>query len=348
MVIVAPLNWGLGHAARCIPVIRSLEDHGFRVVIDSDGPALALLREEFPGREVLELPSYNVRYTRKGSLFKLKMISQAPNFIKVMHEEQRVLDRYISEHEVSGVISDNRFGARSEELPSVFITHQLNVLSGTTTWLSTKAHRKIIDSFDQCWVPDIEGPFNLSGKLGHPRDKSEKLRYIGVLSRMKKRTVPLKYDLLCLLSGPEPQRSMLEERLVACFENDRRRILLVRGVVGDTRVYEKKGRMEVVNFLTSTELEEVINQSEVIIARSGYTTLMDLSALEKKAFFIPTPGQFEQEYLARRCKAKGLAPYCTQEEFSPDSLFELPAYKGFSAFNESTSLEGLFSLFEGE
>lgn len=348
MVIVAPLNWGLGHATRCIPLIRSLEEHGFGVIIASDGQALALLKEEFPGRELVELPSYNVRYTRKGSLFKLKLITQTPNFIRVMREEQSVLDQLINTRKVSGIISDNRFGARNERVPSVFITHQLNVLSGTTTWLSTKAHRKIIDGFDQCWVPDIEGPLNLSGKLGHPREKSKKVRYIGVLSRMKKRAVPKKYDLLCVLSGPEPQRSILEERLVACFENDHRRTLLVRGVIEDSRAYKKIGYMEVVNFLTSAELEEVFNQSELIIARSGYTTLMDLSVLEKKAFFIPTPGQFEQEYLARRCKEKGIAPYCSQEEFGPDRLLELPAYKGFSAFNKSLSLDGLFGSFESK
>ena len=168
-ILVAPLNWGLGHATRCIPIINALVQEGFVPIIASDGDALSLLRKEFPNLSSIELPSYNITYAKNGKMFKLKLIKDSPRLLKTIKAEKKAISGILEHNDIAGIISDNRLGVRNKNTPSVFITHQLNVLSGTTTWLSTKMHQKFIKKFDACWVPDADGELNLSGKLGHTK-----------------------------------------------------------------------------------------------------------------------------------------------------------------------------------
>jgi hypothetical protein len=186
-ILVAPLNWGLGHSTRCIPIINKLLEFGYNPILASDGEALALLRKEFPQLTILELPSYEIKYAKKGHLFKWKIAKNAPKILKAVKNERKIVKEWIQEHNISGIISDNRFGVVSKKIPSVFITHQLNVLSGTTTYFTSVIHRNWIKKFNECWVPDIKGKPNLSGKLGHLKKTKLKIRYIGVLSRFSKK-----------------------------------------------------------------------------------------------------------------------------------------------------------------
>src|SRR5690606_34152186 len=140
---------------RCIPIIRSLLAEGFDVIIASDGSALHLLQKEFPKLRYFELPPYRIKYPSYGIFFKWKMLLRLPHFYTTMIAEKRVIRKIVAEETISGIISDGRFGARASEIPSVYITHQLNVLSGSTTFLSRKFHQKIIKKFDECWVPDV-------------------------------------------------------------------------------------------------------------------------------------------------------------------------------------------------
>ena len=208
-------------------------------------------------------------------------------------------------------------------------------------------HQKIIKKFEECWVPDVENNPNYSGKLGHLNNHKFKLRYLGILSRFKHQKLDVTYDLLVLLSGPEPQRSLVENKLLVELESFKGKVLFVRGVLSNQCKNINFNHFEVVNYLLSNELEKVINQSEIILARSGYSTIMDLVALEKKAFFIPTPGQFEQEYLAKQLKKKLIAPYATQKNFKLSDLNELDNYSGFKNSNASVNLN-LFSLFNSK
>jgi len=347
-ILVAPLHWGLGHATRCIPIINGLLENGFEVVIASDGGALQLLRKEFPELERIELPSYNIEYPKNGSFLKWKLLLKLPQIKKAISSEKKIIKQLVSEERIQGIISDNRFGVRSSKIPSVYITHQLKVLSGNSTFLSSKPHQKIIQKFDECWVPDVEEAPNLSGKLGHLKSTDLKLKYIGILSRMKKVELPIKYKYLLLLSGPEPQRSLLEELLLKEFKNFNQPILLVRGVVETKQKIIRKRNITIYNFMKSTELEKTINETKIIIARSGYTTLMDLSILEKKAFFIPTPGQYEQEYLAKRISNLNLAPFCNQKDFSLEKLNEIENYSGLKSLKSAIDFKSLLRLFEGK
>ena len=347
-LLVAPLNWGLGHAARCIPIIRELQADGYTVIIASDGDALALLIKEFPDVETVKLPSYAISYPKKGADFTRKMLTSGPRLLKAIRAEHKVLDKLIETYNIDGVISDNRLGLYTSKVPTVYITHQLRVLSGKTTWLSTYLHKKFIKRFDECWVPDYRGDVNLSGKLGHPKKEFIPTKYIGPLSRMKPAEVSPKYKAIAVLSGPEPQRTLLEEILLRELKKYPGKVLLVQGLVEEEQTTSKTGDIKIVNYLTSSELEKAINASEFVISRSGYTTIMDLACLGKRAFFIPTPGQTEQEYLAERLKNKGLIPYSKQEDFKIKDLAKMGVYQGFEKENPASNLRQFFGLFEGE
>ncbi len=349
-ILVASLHWGLGHATRCIPIIRALLDHKFEVIIASDGAALLLLQKEFPELESLELPSYNITYPKKGGYFKWKILLKLPQIKRTIAAEKRIVKHLVAEGNIHGIISDNRFGMRDSKIPSVFITHQLNVLTGSTSYFSSKIHQNIIAKFDACWVPDTDDVLmNLSGKLGHLTVEPFPIKYIGVLSRMEKKEVPKTIDILVLLSGPEPQRTILEEKLKESLKKSENKILMVRGIVEKEQKWENFENIKMVNFMKSNELENTINKSEVVISRSGYTTIMDLAILEKKAFFIPTPGQYEQEYLASRLKNIGIVPSCRQDKFKLKKLDKIVAYKGLKTLTQQpVDFTELFSLFEGE
>lgn len=346
--MVAPLNWGLGHATRCIPIITTLLDQGHRVVIASDGEALRLLKKEFPRLPAVSLPSYDITYSEKAKDFKLKMFLQTRHIRKTIKAEHKALKNYIPLLHIDAVISDSRFGMYSSLVPSVIISHQLTVLSGKTTAISSFIHRSYLKKFDECWVPDYNDAENLSGILGHPKKTLNNVKYIGPLHRMKKEVLRQKYNIAVILSGPEPQRSMLEKILLEQLKKYNGTILIVQGLVGKEVRRKQLKNIELVNFLTTQELETVINQSGLIIARSGYTTVMDLAALEKKAFFIPTPGQPEQEYLAHYLKEKKIAPFAKQEDFTIKKLSNLPFYTGFLKQPAPPPLEHFFSFFERE
>ncbi|MGS2738435.1 glycosyltransferase [Sinomicrobium sp. M5D2P17] len=345
-ILVAPLNWGLGHATRCIPVIRALLENGFCPVIASDGIALELLKKEFPELESLYLPSYQIEYAREGKFFKLKMIWDSPKMVKAIAREKKLVKKIIREQKIHGIISDNRLGVYNKSIPSVFITHQLNVLTGSTSWLSSRVHRKFIRKFDQCWVPDVAEKPNLSGKLGHLKKESIPVKYIGPLSRLQKKELDIHYDLAIILSGPEPQRTLLENKLAREITDYQGNILFVRGEIEATQHIEKKDNIIVYNFMRSEELETALNQSAMVLSRSGYTTIMDLVNLKKKAFFIPTPGQYEQEYLAKRLHKKGMVPYAKQKDFRIQMLSEVEKYSGLPELPvNSFDFSELFELF---
>ena len=347
-ILVAPLNWGLGHATRCIPIINALLENNFEPIIASDGIALELLKKEFPNLKAMELPSYNITYPKNGKNFKLKLIIDSPKWLKAIKKEKAFIKNLITEGSIDGIISDNRLGIYSKKIPSVFISHQLNVLSGNTTWFSSKIHQNIIKKYDECWVPDLENEPNLSGELGHLNNSTLKLKYIGPLSRFNKIDCEVIYNLTIILSGPEPQRSILEKKLFEDIKDCNKNILFIKGVIEEKQTVVTKGNVTIYNYMTSIELEKAINQSDTILARSGYTTIMDVSKLEKKAFFIPTPGQFEQEYLAKRLEKSGLTPFCKQDDFNIEMLKQVDYYCGLSVFNYEVNYNHLFSLFQGE
>jgi len=344
-ILVAPLNWGLGHATRCIPILRALIAENFEPIIASDGEAYKLLNKEFPDLQFVELPSYKIKYAEKAKNFKLKMLWDSPKILNAIKKEKKRTKELVKELALDGIISDNRLGVYSKKVPSVFITHQLNVLTGNTTWFSSEMHQKIIKKFDECWVPDVAGEPNLSGRLGHLKKENPKLKYIGPLSRLERKELPVKYKLMVIISGPEPQRTLLESNLLKETQKYKGNVLFVRGKIEDEQHFCQEGNVTVYNYMNSTQLETAFNESELVLSRSGYTTVLDLAKLGKKAFFIPTPGQYEQEYLAERLQKENLVPYCKQEDFKIEMLETVTDFKGLASFESRFDLSALFRLF---
>lgn len=344
-ILVAPLNWGLGHAARCIPIIYSLLENNFLPVLASNGEALRLLQHEFPTLKIYRLPSYKVRYSKRGYFLKLKLLSKSVQLQKAIRKEFALTQKIIDKENIQGIISDNRLGVHSKDVPSVYLTHQLQVLSGATTYFSTKLHQYYIKKFDECWVPDFAQEPNLSGKLSHLKKKFPiPIKYIGMLSRLQKQTESNKYAILVLLSGPEPQREYLEKRLFKLLKDYPKPVLFVKGVMEKKATKEQHKNLTIYNFLTGQDLAKAIAQSELIIARSGYSTIMDLAQTTKKAFFIPTPGQFEQQYLAARLKQQKIANFCQQDTFDLEKLETLENYKGFPDLEHNQDLGRFFGF----
>ena len=311
-ILIAPLNWGLGHAVRCIPLIRKYVENGDKVIIASDGQALDFLREEFPKLIFEQLPAYNIHYGKTSLSTKLKLMLQVPKILKTVQKERQITEELVDKYDIDLVISDNRFGLRSNKAKSVYMTHQLRVLSGATTFLTTFLHRKIYEKHDEIWVPDFKENDGLSGKLGHINNSKLPIKYIGIQSRLKKIDIEKKYDLLAILSGPEPQRTLLEKELLEKMTNYKGKKALICGVVSKNKTKKVINGVDVYNFLTTKDMEIIINASKIIIGRSGYTSLMDYYKLEKKMILIPTPGQDEQLYLAHFSQQKGLATYTKQ------------------------------------
>ena len=344
-ILVAPLNWGLGHVTRCIPIIEALDENGFEPILASDGAALQLLKKEFPQFRAIELPSYDISYPKKGPYFKWKLLLNTPRVLKAIKAEHLKVESIIKNEDISGIISDNRFGVFSASKPCVYMTHQLQVLSGNTTKISSKIHQNIINKFDECWVPDRASEPSLSGILGHSNSLDIPIKYLGIISRLKKQTSKKQYDLLVLLSGPEPQRSKLENQLLQQLDQFSGKVLFIKGKIENEQKQIINKNITSVNFMQAQDLQNAINSSEMVLSRSGYSTILDLAKLGKKAFFIPTPGQYEQEYLAKRLEEKGIAPFCIQEEFTLDKLKDISKYNGFDEFGDSTNFEDLFRLF---
>lgn len=206
-------------------------------------------------------------------------------------------------------------------------------------------HQKIISKFNECWIPDFEGEANLSGILGHTQNIKTPIKYLGPLSRFKAQDLKNKYNLLVILSGPEPQRTLLEEKLFIELKSYKGKVCFIKGVIESQQTKTQQGNMTIYNYMTSTELEQALNESELVLSRSGYTTIMDLAKLGKSAFFIPTPGQFEQEYLAKKMKSESIAPYYEQDKFTIELLSEVKNYDGFNLKKNETDYKDLFRLF---
>lgn len=339
-VLVAPLDWGLGHATRCIPIIRALNKNGYEVLIAAEGAQEILLRAEFPDNNILPLKGYRVSYSRQKRWLPFKLLAQVPRLLQTLRYEQRWLQKAIETHSIDLVISDNRFGLYTSKVPCIFITHQLSI-KAPYRWLESLMQRlnyRYINRYTACWVPDAAGANNIAGLLSHPFNlPGTPVHYIGFLARFNSSNAVKKYDHCILLSGPEPQRGILEAQIMKELPGLKGRTLLVRGKPGMKEKPAATDYVTVENHLSTKDLETAVLQSEYIICRSGYTTVMELLVLQKKMILIPTPGQTEQEYLARYLQQKKYAFAVAQQNFDLLSAaeeagnfdYELPVMQGF-------------------
>lgn len=339
-ILVAPLNWGLGHATRCIPIINELLDQNIDVHIASDGPALDLLKAEYPQLPTHILPGYNVHY--KGQNMALSMFLQSFKILKAIKREHQWLQHIVKDNGIDAVISDSRFGCYSKKTPSVIISHQLNIIAPSwSTTIINRYNKRLLQCFNKIWVPDLPPPHSIASSLTKMSKRYEtQANYIGTLSRMTKMNLKRVNDIAIILSGPEPQRTELEKEIIKqAIQLLDKRIVIVRGLM-DNEPYEDRlpPHIQIIPYLTTSKLNELMSSSALIIARSGYSTIMDLHKLEKQAVLIPTPGQTEQEYLALKLKETEICDIQYQGELDILKGYEDKAkFKGF----KNPNLEGM-------
>ena len=349
-VLVAPLNWGLGHATRCVPIIKGLLADGYKVVIAADGYPLRFLRREFPHLEWVEFEGLKVEYSDSKSQVGA-MLRQLPSFLRGIWREHKELKRIVEAYNIDVVVSDNRFGLWCRDAYSVYMTHQLMVkMPRGLQWMERcvwRLHRWFVKHYDECWVPDVEGDDNLSGDLSHKYPLLKNTKFIGVLSRFSAEKVEWetvrveaealdlkeRYDVVAVLSGPEPHRSNLELEIASMHNSQptvlsnsekctihnltpsalrarppktggqygalNPKLLIVQGLPeDDLRLAEHKDGVDYIPHLPTELLQWYMQEAKEIVCRSGYSSIMDLCTIGRKAHLIPTPGQTEQIYLA--------------------------------------------------
>jgi predicted glycosyltransferase len=325
-ILYCVLNWGLGHATRSIPIIRALLDRGDRVIIASTDRSLALLRREFPGCRFVDLPDYNIRYSRTRFGLLPGLLLQMPGVFRRLRLEQASVETLVDRFKPDAVVSDNRYGCYSTRVPSHFMTHQLRFQLpaglGRAAVISEIFNRFCFQRYRSVWVPDDPGSPNLSGNLSHSCNlaRHPRVHYVGPLTslgtgRPDRRREDL--DLLFLISGPEPQRTIFERIIMERIGETRGRKVVVLGKP-ESPADGCPADTDGTSFhphLKRTDLVPLMRRTRLFVCRSGYSTLMELAAMERRAVLVPTPGQTEQEYLARHAAQSGFFYSVPQKNF---------------------------------
>jgi uncharacterized protein (TIGR00661 family) len=317
-ILVAPLDWGLGHATRCAVLIDRWLEEGHEVILASNGRSAAWLQQRYPQLEVhTDIPDYAVTYPSAGSMA-VHFAKQLPRLIRVVRDEHRWLERIVTERNIDSVYSDNRYGLYHQRVPCTLITHQLYVR--VSWWSKALVHgifNRYLKRFQSIWVPDYEKGNTLSGALSHGGSWDDRVQYIGPLSRFavperSRRAAP---RFVALISGPEPSRTAFEQQLRGLLIETGHSALLILGRP-DKAAHEVHGNLTILNHLPDEQLADALTQAELVICRSGYSTIMDLEALDVRALLVPTPGQTEQEYLAEYHAKLGRHDMISQRELS--------------------------------
>ncbi|WP_426293539.1 glycosyltransferase [Dyadobacter endophyticus] len=295
------------------------------------------MQSNFPDLPQLPLAGYNITYSRSGGTFVAKIVAQIPKILGAIGRERRWLREMQARHRFDLVISDNRYGLKIKGLRSIIMTHQLNIITGLgmgADWLMRKLHYRILEKFDACWIVDVQENGGLAGKLSHPPRIPSNARYIGLLSQLRSSATPTPVQnnsILILLSGPEPMREMLEEKLFrqAASATDYHFHIVAGNPSGGVRT-RLPAHITYVTHANAEELATTLADAQLVICRSGYSTLMDLAMLGKKALLIPTPGQSEQEYLARHLQSQGIA--LSRQQAALDLKQDIPEALGYNGF----------------
>jgi Glycosyltransferase family 28 C-terminal domain len=324
-ILVAPLDWGLGHATRCVPLIRGFQAEGHEVFLAGNGRSGLWLRQHFPSLPYLDdIPGMEITYPTGGSI-PWHLFKQNRRMLKVVHAEHQWLKDKLNSQAFDLVVSDNRYGLHSLHTRCVIISHQLFPI---VPWpIKRRVHRLIADwtaRFSEIWIPDIENiEASFSGTLSHGRFRSP-LKYIGPLSRFDRPVVsPVKdIDVFASISGPEPVRSAFENKVVGICESLQLTAHIACGTP-ETDTQSAGGSIVCSPDLSDEAYAQLIASSKLVICRSGYSTLMDLHQLGTKALLVPTPGQSEQEYLANWWNHKHGFVTCTQEELTASLVSSL-------------------------
>ena len=326
-ILICPLNWGLGHATRCVPIIKDLTNQGNKVIIAADEGPLAFLQKEFPDHEFIKFPGFSPKYSRSNTQV-FRMMRAFPGALRDFRRDHKTVEAIVKNYNIDTVISDNRFGCWSKQAHSVFMTHQLHIqVPKVWKWATpiiNLFNNSYIKKYDEVWVPDVEDEPSLGGKLSHPALNGVNTKYIGHLSRFSSDNQSFTEKtnkFLVILSGPEPQRTMFENIVLKQARETKDNILILRAKPDSSELLrDVPDNVSMFNHVDDDMFVKLVNSAEIIICRGGYSSLMDLKALGRTAFLVPTPGQTEQEYLARHLSKKQGWDWCRQGNFRLDKI----------------------------
>ncbi|MCD6201749.1 MAG: hypothetical protein J7K46_08075 [Bacteroidales bacterium] len=335
-ILFSPLDWGIGHASRSILLIKQLIQAGYEVIAATDGASYALLRSSFPTMKIIRLPFCRVRYSRHLPAI-WKVFFSLPCILKSIRKEHNITAGIVEELGINLIVSDNRYGVYHPAVPSFLLIHQLQPrlprqLSFLTS-LFFRLYSKRLIKFNRIWVPDFADDPTLAGTLSHPsatmpESLKGKILYTGVLSRFMdpeyRKEYPVRkiFTVVVVLSGPEPQRSILEKILVRKLRKKPWQVLFIRGIPWKKQAKTVYGNIQLVSHLPPNLFYTYLKKAEYIISRAGYSTVMDLAAIGKSALLIPTPGQTEQEYLADHLAAGHYFVSMSQNDIRIQEAFE--------------------------
>ena len=309
-VLFGVCSWGLGHATRDLPLIKGIIQAGHEASIVARGRSLNLLKEELGNScRYLEIPDYSSPYSKKDFSV-AKFLSYFPVYMNQVIKEHERIKKLVKREGYERIVSDNRFGIHITEIPSYFISHQLRFLAPGRVKLFEMAtegfnYSFFKNSFSKFLVPDFKKD-SLSGDLSHNLKyfKERQVDYLGILSDLRKKEVSQDIDYFISISGPEPQRTIFEHKVLEQAPRLKGRVVVALGAP-DAPGEKGNGDLRIFGYLNRREQEDVMNRAKLVITRPGYSTLMELVALEKKALFVPTPGQTEQVYLAKYHSKQG-------------------------------------------
>lgn len=338
-ILVCPLGWGLGHAGRMIPVITGLRDRGHHILIGAEDKHSAFFNSELPGTDLIRFPGFKPVYSRFLPAY-IILFFQIPLLLYHIVREHLKLKKIIRDNSIDILISDNRFGLWNKNIRTVYVTHMPLIpfprLFRCFEFIGIRLHRAIIRRYTLCFIPDLPGSDNLTGRLAHDLRLPDNARFIGILSRFmsqdpfnKSQDSGLRHNCV-IISGPSPQSGILRKKLTLLLQNRQPETIILGGKPENSSETTRSGNIIYYGHLSSGPMKEVILQSENIIARAGYSTIMDLVCLGKSALLIPTPGQTEQEYLSAYLSGRKWFSYISQKEINDDFKLPGPLYNEWS------------------
>lgn len=326
-ILVAPLDWGLGHATRTIPIIYAFLCRGWKVDLAVSGRVAALYKGQFPDLEQIPVPGYQIEYPSRGFEMPLWLLKNSTRLMSVILREQKAAQKLVQERGYDVIFSDNRFGFHAEGAYNIYMTHQLSIAFpgpfAALEKIGVVWHAREMSRFDSIWVPDFPEYPGMAGKLSHvPKTKAE---YVGALSRFADLDFlnmdwGKKYRFAAILSGPEPMRTSFEKALLKAFEKIPGEHVVIRGLPGDAALPKAPSNVKLYNHLETAEFARIVQSAEYCISRPGYSTVMDMVYLGANCIFVPTPGQTEQVYLGKALHSAHQAGLLKQDEISAKSL----------------------------
>ncbi|MBK8881223.1 MAG: hypothetical protein IPN67_02250 [Bacteroidales bacterium] len=345
-ILICPLEWGLGHAARMIPLARRLQELNQNIFIASGKEHIKLFREELPGLHFIDFPGFSPGYSRYFPQY-IPLLLKTPLLLFHIVREHHRLKKIIENHSIDLVISDNRFGLWNRNIKSVYITHMPLIPFPKPfrflEFIGKYLHGIVIRKYSLCFIPDLPGDINLTGRLSHGLKLPDNVRYTGILSRFPIAGQPSEVNLFSypyntvILSGPEPQKSILRNKLLSLLKDEEIPSVILEGKPGNGNEIRRAGNFAFCNHPAAPVMQQLITKSETIITRAGYSTIMELVSLSCSALLVPTPGQTEQEYLAEYLSSKGLFSACTQKKLKYNFLPGKGNRMLYSLINEESS-----------